>query len=62
MLYLHDGVEDFPHGAGPAPCGFYYYTFAIIRPEPSGPFVTAHEAVAAGMRWEAENPNMQWRT
>jgi len=41
QVYIHDGHETFPHGAGPGKAGWYVYRVAN---EPDGPFDTAGEA------------------
>ena len=50
MLFYHDGVLDFPHGAGPSEAGWYFYTRDdLFRPgpcEPVGPYETVALAVA----------------
>lgn len=44
VLYFHNGVEDFPHGAGASLVGWYVYTGANFPPEPAGPYATQAEA------------------
>jgi hypothetical protein len=48
MLHFHDGVSDFPHGAGPSDSGWYFYPDGVISPEPLGPFPTSLAARSAG--------------
>jgi hypothetical protein len=52
MIHYHDGVHDFPHGAGPSEVGYYYYPFADLSAEPLGPYVTEAEAWLSGHAWE----------
>jgi len=54
MVYYHDGVQDFPHGAGPSEVGFYYYPFGVVSSEPLGPYATEAEAWLAGRDEEAK--------
>jgi hypothetical protein len=42
MIHYHNGIDDFPHGAGPSEIGWYVYPNGI-RPEPTGPF-SSYEA------------------
>lgn len=47
MLYhYHDGVADFPHGAGASEVGWYVYR-SFEDQEPSGPYRTIAEAITA---------------
>jgi len=49
VIFYHDGLTDFPHGAGPSEPGWYYYNSIPESRyvEPSGPFTTFEDAQAA---------------
>lgn len=44
MLHYHDGLTDFPHGAGASLPGWYVYEQEDMLDEPTGPFATELEA------------------
>jgi hypothetical protein len=48
MPHFHDGVSDFPHGAGPSDPGWYWYPDGLDQPEPLGPFPSEAAARSAG--------------
>ncbi len=52
MIHYHDGIHDFPHGAGPSEKGYYYYPHGDLSAEPLGPYVTEAEAWLSGHAWE----------
>lgn len=51
MPFFHDGVSDFPHGAGPSDAGWYFYVDGVPHPEPLGPFFTRSAAVSTGYHY-----------
>jgi hypothetical protein len=46
MLYFHDGLSDFPHGAGPSDSGWYCYPFGDTSVPPNGPYASEADARA----------------
>jgi hypothetical protein len=50
LLHFHDGVSDFPRGAGPSDPGWYCYPDGVA-PEPLGPFVSESQARSAGFHF-----------
>ena len=52
LIHFHDGVADFPHGAGPSEQGWYAYRGAVVGPEPLGPFPTPSAAISANYHYD----------
>jgi len=46
MLFFHDGLSDFPHGAGPSGAGWYVYPFGDTSVPPNGPYSSEADARA----------------
>ena len=55
FLHFHDGVSDFPHGAGPSEPGWYAYPDGISVPEPLGPFGSESQARSAAYHFRSLN-------